>query len=82
MIGLFSRLSGDEFKMTDRQFLDTWDTASSNKLRASRIRREVIPADPKVKIVRPRRSLEYRQAQMAKRQYADDLTDNKPQPAY
>jgi hypothetical protein len=49
MIGLFSRLSGDEFRMADREFVNTWDAASAKQLRAARIRRELILADEKTR---------------------------------
>src|SRR5207248_311551 len=66
LIKFFSRLVGDEYKMSDKAFAATWDAASAKKLKASRARRELIPADSK-----PRRSLEYKQAQMAKQHIGD-----------
>ena len=47
LIGFFSRLVPEELKMSDKTFAATWDAGSSKKLRASRIRRELIPADEK-----------------------------------
>jgi len=75
LIGFFSRLAPDEIKMSDKVFAATWDAESSKKLPASRIRREVIPADPKTKAKLPRRSLEYKQIQMAKRHCQDETPE-------
>jgi len=80
LIGFFSRLAPDEIKMSDKVFAATWDTASSKKLRAARIRCEVIPADPKPKSRLPRRSLEYKQIQMAKRHCQDETPEIQPAP--
>jgi hypothetical protein len=68
LIGFFSRIVPEELKMSDKTFAGAWDAESAKRLRAARIRREVIPADEKTRKPRaPRRSLEYMQAQMAKR---------------
>jgi hypothetical protein len=63
MVGFFSRLVGDEFTMSDGKFASIWDIASARKLKASRIRQTTVKTKKP-----PRRSLEYRQTQMLKRQ--------------
>jgi hypothetical protein len=55
MVGFFSVLSGDEPAMTDSAFAHLWSPAAAARLKASRIRRGVIP-DPRPKVRKKRKA--------------------------